>query len=73
MLHRAAEDGRMAMFLPIDALDIRVLLGSALEGHRRILAAIEASDPQGAEEAMAAHTETARRALRAKLVIREGK
>lgn len=62
-LRAAVEDGRVGMFLPLDALDFTVMLAKALEGHRAVLAALEAGDAAGAERAMAGHIEDTRREL----------
>jgi DNA-binding GntR family transcriptional regulator len=63
LLRQAVEDGRVAMFLPLDLLDFEVMLACALDGHRKILAAIAAADAPAAERAMAAHIEDTRREL----------
>jgi DNA-binding GntR family transcriptional regulator len=69
LIRRAVEDGRVAMFLPLDALEFEVLQASALEGHRKILAAITAANAPEAERATAAHIEDTRRELRLVLAI----
>lgn len=63
LIRRAVEEGRVAMYLPLDALDFEVMLASALEGHRKILAAIAAANGGAAERAAAAHIEDTRREL----------
>jgi DNA-binding FadR family transcriptional regulator len=64
MLQAAIEDGRAAMFAPLDLLDFEVMRTNALEGHRTIVNAITLADPDAAERAMAAHIEDTRRELR---------
>lgn len=65
LLREAVETGRTTMFLPADALSFEVVFGNSMEDHRRILTAIEGSDPEGAAAAMQAHIETTRRQLSA--------
>ena len=59
-----SEDGRAAMFSPLDALDFEVMLETSLEGHRRILGALRAADAEGAQKAMVAHIEANREKMR---------
>ncbi len=63
LLRQAVENGRTAMFLPADALSYGIIFGNSIDWHRRILTAIQASDPRGAQETMVAHIETTRREL----------
>lgn len=63
-LRGAVEDGRAAMFSPLDALDFEVMLETSLEGHRRILGALRAADAEGAQKAMVAHIEANREKMR---------
>ena len=64
MLQAAIEDGRAAMFAPLDLLDFEVMRTNALEGHRTIIHAITLTESGAAERAMAAHIEDTRRELR---------
>jgi GntR family transcriptional regulator, transcriptional repressor for pyruvate dehydrogenase complex len=64
MLQAAIEEGRAAMFAPLDLLDFEVMRTNALEGHRTIIHAITLAEPGAAERAMAAHIEDTRRELR---------
>ncbi|MGH2345049.1 MAG: FadR/GntR family transcriptional regulator, partial [Chloroflexota bacterium] len=57
MLQSAIEDGRAAMFAPLALLDFEVMQTNALEGHRMIVQAIAAADPEAAERAMTTHIE----------------
>ena len=70
-LRQAVEDGRAAMFLPVDALDFQVMLDHTTEEHEQILAAIADANPAKAEQAMANHIETTRRDLYTILEIRK--
>jgi GntR family transcriptional regulator, transcriptional repressor for pyruvate dehydrogenase complex len=70
-LRQAVEDGRAAMFLPVDALDFQVMLDHTTEEHEQILATIADANPAKAEQAMANHIETTRRDLYTILEIRK--
>ncbi len=70
-LRQAVEDGRAAMFLPVDALDFQVMLDHTTEEHEQILATIADANPATAEQAMANHIETTRRDLYTILEIRK--
>lgn len=73
MLRSAVEEGRAAMYLPLDLLDFEVMRTNALEGHRMIMNAIVLADPAAAERAMAAHIEDTRRELRLVTALAEDK
>ncbi|HVA92049.1 MAG TPA: GntR family transcriptional regulator [Chloroflexota bacterium] len=73
MLLKAIEEGRAAMYLPLDLLDFEVMRTNALEGHRVIMHAIAAANPEAAERAMAAHIEDTRRELRLVTALAEDK
>ena len=70
-LRQAVEDGRAAMFLPLDAIDFQVMLDHTTVEHERILAAIADANPAKAEQAMATHIETTRRDLYTILELKE--
>jgi DNA-binding FadR family transcriptional regulator len=64
LLAMAVEESRVAMFLPVDALDFDVLLETTVKGHRRVARAIAAGDGAAAARAMARHIEDTRVDLR---------
>jgi GntR family transcriptional regulator, transcriptional repressor for pyruvate dehydrogenase complex len=65
LLRAAVEDGRVAMFLPLDVLDFELLLTTSVRAHARILAALRERSPDKAGRAMAAHIRTTWDELRA--------
>ena len=60
MLEKAVEDGRAAMFLPLEALHYEISVEELLEGHPEILEAIRNHDPDAAGEWMAHKLEKTR-------------
>jgi DNA-binding FadR family transcriptional regulator len=62
-MRQAIEDARARMWIPIDR-HVEQVFRTANRHHGEILEAIRRSDPDAAEEAVAAHLETARRDLR---------
>ena len=54
-LTTAIEDARVAMFEPVDMLDIRFVKDASVDGHAALLSAIRARDPEAAAAAMRGH------------------
>lgn len=64
-LLRAVEDARIAMFEPIDALDPKILVPTAIRAHGAIYSAVKARDSEAAHRAMKTHVEETTRELEA--------
>ena len=64
---RAIEDARDATFLLVSGTDYKIILSSTRDGHRAVLAAIEAGNEGDAEAAMVAHIAESRREMVAAL------
>lgn len=65
LLRAAVEEARAAMFLPLDALEYKLVLSATIRGHERILAALREGDADKAGRAMVAHVNTTSRELEA--------
>ncbi|MBS1879603.1 MAG: FadR family transcriptional regulator [Actinobacteria bacterium] len=65
----AVEDVRAAMFRPLDAIRFELVVPSAVEHHRRILAAIAARDPERARASIGDHIREAQQELLVALAI----
>lgn len=63
-LRDAILDARDPMFAPVDVLPYDVMLGSTLDAHRRIAAAVRRGRPAAARRAMEEHVEESRVELR---------
>jgi GntR family transcriptional regulator, transcriptional repressor for pyruvate dehydrogenase complex len=55
MLRRAVEDARVAMFMPMDVVDLQLVHDSSVKDHRKILRAFEAGDAKAARRHMTTH------------------
>ena len=62
---RAVEDARAAFFFAFDGVRHVFSEGSTLEGHERILAAVKAGEPRGADDAMGEHIRASWQEIRA--------
>lgn len=71
LLAKAVEDGRAAMFLPLEPLEYEISVVELLEVHPRILKAIEERDADRADGIMTDHLKTTRRRLAAVLGLDE--
>lgn len=60
LIAESVEDARVAMFLPVDALEFEVALMRSLQDHRRVFSAISRSNEGLADKAMAKHIERTR-------------
>ncbi|MDQ3302037.1 MAG: GntR family transcriptional regulator [Actinomycetota bacterium] len=67
LLAKAVEDGRAAMFLPLEPLEYEISVMELLEAHPKILDAIEKQDSDRADDVMTAHLKTTRQRLAAVL------
>lgn len=67
LLYQAIEDARARMFAPLDHVPFEPMIRSSLDGHRRILRAIERRQPDAAARAMRDHLAVALDELRSVL------
>lgn len=63
MLENAVEDGRSAMFLPLEPLEYEISVKELLEAHPQILDAVERQDIGRVGYLMTEHLKTTRRRL----------
>ncbi|WP_320669018.1 FadR/GntR family transcriptional regulator [Patulibacter defluvii] len=68
-LRQAVEDVRVALLSPLDAVRFELVLPSADEHHREILAAIAAGDPERARTSMIEHIHEAKQEMLVVLAI----
>ena len=71
MLEKAVEDGRAAMFLPLEPLHYEISVEELLKGHPEILDAVRRQDPDDADEIMAHKLEKTRARLATVLDLNE--
>jgi DNA-binding FadR family transcriptional regulator len=55
LLRQAVEDARAAMFMPLDALDFKLMHSTSVRAHEKVLQALKEADAAKAGRAMASH------------------
>lgn len=67
LLYDAVETGRVAMFMPLDLLDVELIHAESLQAHRRILSALREGSARKAARAMERHLSQTRSDLEKEL------